>query len=980
MEKQLQKLLALLAVLSVLFGSAWMLTGAAAPAADGTETLLQEDFSAAKDPEGWSFAGSSHSYQDGWLVTRTGMPYYAGDARWSDYTFTAKMKIVPVETPTATGKQYYGVRFAIDAATNKGVEFCLIYNPADGGCMWRAYDRVTGSSIVSNGALTGVTVAAEQELTLQVKLAGTKATFFVNGVQQGQGTATRTLTGGVGTYTFGNTYAVAWFDDITVTRQGSVKPQPDPEEPTSDEKTLFLDGFNEADGEFKPDGSVWSKAGSMEYLSGQLHMRSAGNAYYTAAAAAAYTNYAVTVQMTVTDKNTAGIAWTASDNKAYSGLAVWAQKSGSAYSGYEFTVIYDGTKFTARLYDRLHQVMLCPETAVSGLAVNRAAELTVRCFDRTIACLVNGTEVFRYTLAEGITPGGTVGLLSGTARTRFNYVHLTQEAGDPPAPTYEGDTVTVIDGDFSTATDGDKPINRENGWRQGIDSLTVQDGQLVLDHAVNLYADHTFKDGYITAELTVRQAAAALESAPDGKTVYPVALSARNTGDTHEIRARLALTKQSDGYTAQLQVIVYSAGDYGNIPQVTSYPLADFALEKAYTVELRCVGNYFAVLLDGATLYEGACSSQHGLYDRVGSFGLFTLNDTAVVGVRRIRIVKYDAKSLSVDSPCAATVHRQAYNDLTSGSGLTFERDAYYAGEFVVVTLTPENGYALAPDSLCYKTAAGRSAITAKESETVYGFFMPAENAVLYAEFIPGGSSADTVWFFDDFDSENAMTDRGWSVDGSIRYGALTLNPAQPYVYLTGVAGSAQWSDYVAQATCRVLDADASYASSVHVASLVVRTTGAANGYEFGIQIPANAQKGNFRLMDRKTGRMLASSKTAALRNQNYVLKVLVEDNRIRCYVDGALCMDVIDTQSSNLTGSVGLRSFGTGEYDNVTVRAIAQADRVDAGGDSNNSNTAPQPPMGDKTLQRLPIWIAGAVLSGSISICGCLRRKRQAR
>lgn len=325
-------------------------------------------------------------------------------------------------------------------------------------------------------------------------------------------------------------------------------------------------------------------------------------------------------------------------------------------------------------------------------------------------------------------------------------------------------------------------------------------------------------------------------------------------------------------------------------------------------------------------------------------------------------------------------MHRQAYNDLTSGSGLTFERDAYYAGEFVVVTLTLENGYALAPDSLCYKTAAGRSAITAKESETVYGFFMPAENAVLYAEFIPGGSSADTVWFFDDFDGENTMTDRGWSADGSIHYGALTLNPTQPYVYLTGVAGSAQWSDYVAQATCRVLDADASYTSSVHVASLAVRTTGAANGYEFGIQIPANAQKGNFRLMDRKTGRMLASSKTPALRNQKYVLKILVEGNRIRCYVDGALCMDVTDTQSSNLTGAVGLRSFGAGEYDDVMVRAITQADHAESGdgrGDQNGDGTLSSPPMGDKTLQRLFVTLAVIVLFGGIGAAARMRRKQ---
>ena len=467
MEKQLQKLLALLAVLSVLFGSAWMLTGAAAPAADGTETLLQEDFSAAKDPEGWSFAGSSHSYQDGWLVTKTGMPYYVGDARWSDYTFTAKMKIVPVETPTATGMQYYGVRFAVDAAANKGVEFCLIYNPANGGYKWRAYDRVTGSFIVSERALTGVTVAVEQELTLQVKLAGTKATFFVNGVQQGQGTATRTLTGGVGTYTSGNTYAVAWFDDITVVK----------EEPSAGDATLLLDTFNGKSGDLPAAGADWIRSGAVKYDSDGVYLRSAGYALYAAESTAAWSTYSLSARMTFTGEGAGkdGTLWSG-DKAAYSGITVGVTDG----EGIEFDVVYTGKGFNTRLYDRKNKAMLVSEKPLSAdlqLSVGTPMLLRVDYTATRIKGYINGVEVLNYgTEAPTFSAVGSVGIRSGEMRTRFDYVHVES-------------LPLLVRGIQTRAITGTAP-NRETGLRFGI-STAIVGAEYAKDGESPYTADYT---------------------------------------------------------------------------------------------------------------------------------------------------------------------------------------------------------------------------------------------------------------------------------------------------------------------------------------------------------------------------------------------------------------------------------------------------------------------------------------------------------
>ena len=448
MKQQARKLLAVVAIFSMLFGTAWMLNGIAVSAQSSMETLLQEDFSAGTDPEGWSFAGSSHSYQDGWLVTKTGMPYYAPAEEWSNYTYSAKMKLMPVENPTATAKQYYGVRFAIDTTANKGVEFCLIYNPTNGGYTWRAYDRKTGSSIVTERALTGVTAAAGQELTLQVKVEDKTATFLINGVQQAQGTATRTLTGGIGTYTSGNTYAVAWFDDILVQKEKTE---------SADDTTLLLDTFTGKSGDLPTENADWIRTGAVRYDSDELYLRTAGSARYTAESAAAWGMYSFTASMTFTGEGAGpdGTQW--NGNAAYSGITVGMTGS----TGIEFDVVYTSEGFKTRLYDRTNGsilVNITPLSADLGLAVGEPMLLRVDYTPTRIKGYINGNEVLNYPDPDKPAPTyssvGSVGVHSGTMRTRFDNVHVQS-------------LPVMVEGIQTRSVTGDEP-NRETGLRFGI--------------------------------------------------------------------------------------------------------------------------------------------------------------------------------------------------------------------------------------------------------------------------------------------------------------------------------------------------------------------------------------------------------------------------------------------------------------------------------------------------------------------------------
>ena len=204
------------------------------------------------------------------------------------------------------------------------------------------------------------------------------------------------------------------------------------------------------------------------------------------------------------------------------------------------------------------------------------------------------------------------------------------------------------------------------------------------------------------------------------------------------------------------------------------------------------------------------------------------------------------------------------------------------------------------------------------------------------------------IWFTDTFESETAMSERGWSIDGKIMNGRLILGDKQTTAFLTGITGSKDWTDYTAQADVTVTKLDEISPVGTNVAALVVRSSNTSSGYEFGVTISSSTNEGGFRLYNRTTGEILASSTAIkAVRGQTYRLTVVAEGNRIRCLVDGTMIFDVTD--ASNQAGYVGLRTGGySGAYDNIVVRKVTDADRK-------GFFSTSRPKTGDETM---PIYI----------------------
>ena len=640
----------------------------------------------------------------------------------------------------------------------------------------------------------------------------------------------------------------------------------------------------------------------------------------------------------------------------------WADMRNAIKANYETAVkngdtnVYfiDGQSF---FKGALYNNCLTDGVHPSDLGAGLIADGIVSCYQKNL-----GTKELRFAkdiaLQEGENPVEIIAKDANGGEITMNVViHRT-------------DAIVMIDEDFESYNDGDKPINGTNGWSQANGNAVVKNGKLSLDKTANLLAKDKFVDGYVSADIVIEKESDALKQAAEGKTVYPVGLTARNPYGTepYEFRARFALTKQKNGsYNAKMQVIVYSASDY-TLPQTYSYNIPDFELGNSYHLKIICVGNYFAVEMDGAVLYEGACAMTHGLYNREGSFGLVTQGNTASVLLDNVKIVKYAAKQLTIHEDCTEQIFTESFPDLAFGGGNSYTRTAFYVGEHVKINVIPKDGYTLDTDSIKYITTAGETKIVDHASATLYGFFMPAYDTVIRAEFVKGSASASDVFFTEDFDGESSLIDNGWDNGGNILHGQLMLDIDEVTVsYLTGVYGANEWSDYVVEADVRLNNANTNH--NVGVASISARTGGVMTGYEFGIQIASDSQRGIFRLYDRATGTFLAqSSNNLAQRGTTYRLKMVLEGNRILCYVGGQLIFDIIDVADSNKSGTIGLRSLGgSGSYDNIVVRKIRPDD---IGGSSpTNVGDVTSPTTGD-AVDLLPLWLLFGASGLVIMIC----------
>ncbi len=943
----------------------------------------------------------------GWVFpTRNdGRPYYeinetalrgiAGNAyynneeayQWTDYTYESKMTIAtkyPDGIPDNLNKAtYVGLRFGVDETTKEGLEYAIRYDHDSGNFYYRVLERSTVKPVIAETLLenTDLALDLDKEMTLKVKVEGKTFTIYLNGEELASAAMAEPITGTIGT--LGNTTTVYFdFDDMLVTKNPwnvvDESEEGDGEDDDEvDENALYAENFNNATiSSLQADGWIFHLRdnGTPYYeMNGTALRGITGNAYYNNAAAYQWTDYTYESKMTIATKYDDGRA-----EEGWLGLRFGVDSSGN---GLEYAIHYvynpeTGYSYSYRVYDRNTRNFVVPEAPLTNanLAKDQEMTLKVKVEGRIFTIYLNDEELGGGIMPEPIT--GTIGTLMNSTTVYLDFDDMLVTQNPATGEEEEGNITFLVDENFDEYNNGDTPVRFSNGWRTTNNDAVVRDGKLLLNTSANLYARENFTNGYVSADILLEDVSDVFAQAEEDTTVYPVSLTARNTlnSDMHEFRTRIALTKGADGeYTAQMQVVVYSRTDYEG-PQVYSYPITDFAFGKTYNLKIICVGNYFAVAMDDILLFERACATTHGLYERQGIFGILTAENTANVLLDNVQIVKYAPRQITVHEDCAEEVSVYSYPDLIAGSKESYQRTAYYVGEHVKIWVSPKEGYVLDTNSLKYITASGETRIVDHASNVLYGFFMPAADVVVYAAFVPGSGPVNDIFFTENFDGDNSMLDNGWNANGNIINGRLLLGGSLSSVYLTDLLGADSWSDYTVQAEVSLSDADLNY--NIGVAAVCVRTSGTGNGYEFGIQMGTSARTGIFRLYDRTTRTVLAQGNGGLTveRDKTYQLKVVVQGNRIICFVDGVCIFDVVDSANSNPVGTIGLRTnAGNGYYDNIVVRKI---DPEELNASSTGAGTATVPKTGDTTEPGWLWLLAGLSFTGALCL-GYLGRRR---
>ncbi|MBO7520374.1 MAG: hypothetical protein J6T73_06310, partial [Clostridia bacterium] len=185
------------------------------------------------------------------------------------------------------------------------------------------------------------------------------------------------------------------------------------------------------------------------------------------------------------------------------------------------------------------------------------------------------------------------------------------------------------------------------------------------------------------------------------------------------------------------------------------------------------------------------------------------------------------------------------------------------------------------------------------------------------------------IWFFDDFDAETSLTERGWNSDTpQFVNGSVSMAETSNSIYLTGVEGSEKWRDYTVKADVVIDKSKGTLGGQTMGATWIsarsTRTT--SSGYEFGIMSYASG-KTNLRLREVAGKKDLMLLDGYEVTDGVHQLKMTCQSNVIRCYFDGKLVMTASDTV--NKMGYPGIRASGyIANYDNFTVSDI-EADEV---------------------------------------------------
>lgn len=477
---------------------------------------------------------------------------------------------------------------------------------------------------------------------------------------------------------------------------------------------------------------------------------------------------------------------------------------------------------------------------------------------------------------------------------------------------------------YPAGTTADTLFTANDGWNtvNSAKAFITENGKLEVPATVDILTSQTFHDGYIQADIQFA------EPISDG-TFYAGNMYANYiTLAKQEIRTRFAITKNGDSSTVVLQLVGYDidlsggtdGSHYPQSPMIASYNVGKLDPNAVYTVKLEVIGNFVQVSLNGGVVIARTMDSEWKVSQRSGSFGFgghVNTKNAVSATYDNVYINSYDVYGLSINDSMEGMIKLDAYPDFYNSAN-QHSRSSFLAGEFVILHLDVVDGKTADSSKLQYIGPSGTTAITAHNSDTMYGFTMPAERIVVTSVAVDASSgSEDGVLLYDTFDEERLMIDNGWERDVVIKNGAIQLGTDEGVLTLnlTQKRGATEWTDYSAEATITMTKA--AFSDQDMVAALCAR-----GGYEFGIYFPAGSQKGYFRLYDRTSKEFLVTSVGTAVIGESYTLRIELSGTTLTGYVNGEKVFTVKDDTCSS--GAIGLRlTRAYIECDNVIVKEI---------------------------------------------------------
>ena len=868
---------------------------------------------------GFSTSGVSSDFYDSSLRIRSSnaclrIATLENCYKWKNYTIESTFV---VSGKNSSGKDFTdgssNIYAGIEAACNnsgKGLSWTLA-KMVSGECTARLYDY---RNSVQLALISIENIDFDKPVTFKISLQEDTGYFYINNVLYFTYKDKSVLAGSVG---LKNGSTMTLFKNVKISASNvkeSVTYQ--------DGDIMFKDDFssdNWADNWFC-DGNIQLDSVKKNLYSngtGSIFAKSEQNAFE-------WSEYRTQCDVVLTGLNAQGNLITDSDGEYFAGIAVGTT---TGLKGFELRIVYENGEFLATIFDSVSNRVLGEKVKLTGIEFNKSVKLELKTYAGRLIASVNDEEVIN--VKSSLLLSGTSGIVSGGGRCLFDNFTIYKYC----PPQKEQGVVELINSNFNNMQEGSSALLSSEGWKVNSGKFVIKKDAAYCDATADAaaYSTEEMRDGMIEADISIDSPGETLLTATAKKTDYNGNLRAKlfNAGDLMEIRTRFAVTKNFDAenqpkYTAVLQTVIYNYSDWSDHkPKVyNSAALSDFDFGKSYHVCVKTIGNYIAVYLDQGVVFERSFADNSAMPDTVGRFGVFVTKSGPTVSYDNIRIVKYNAKSLTFDESSKSKASTDSYSEADNAG--VFSRNRYYPGEFVKLSIFEKSGYVVDEGKLYYTYSGNTVPISAKDNDWLYGFYMPESDAVIHVDLKKTSktNSESGLWFSDKFDKESLMVERGWSDDSLIKNGRLVLDSdVIPQTYLTGINGSSKWSDYVLESYIS-LDS-VKVTGNNGVASISIRSNGPNDGYEFGEIIERGKSKGYFRLYDRTHSTLLAKTAPGtAVLGKTYRLTVIAKGNNITCYVNDEKTFDINGTDVNE--GTIGLRAIGSASsFDNVSVRTI---------------------------------------------------------